>query len=388
MGRTRAGLLAGAARAFAEHGLRAQHDAVDRRRGRRREGDALQPLPDQGRGRRGAAGRRARPADRAGRRPARCEQALAALSDELGAHPVLRRLAETEPETLTALLAVGRRALGRADRAAGRGPAAWTTTARSWPARWLLGVVLQPGRSTTRHRHAGRLAAVAGLSRQPSGSDRVSTHPVGARPGVVCVTGAAVAPNRRGSASAAASSGPGDRLHGPRAGARRQAGEPLHSRRADAAAAPVRHARRAAWTTAEPVGADDARAGSRVLARRACGRPRRSRRAGGRRAGRAGRDRGSSRPIRPRTPVGGAEQPRPAARSRTARRSRPGEVVRSSPCRRGRRRAPRGWAGRRRPGCSSGRRPARRRPPARSRSLVGQGLERGPVGDAGRRAAR
>ena len=26
--------------------------------------------------------------------------------------------------------------------------------------RWLLGVVLQPGRSTTRHRHAGRLAAV------------------------------------------------------------------------------------------------------------------------------------------------------------------------------------------------------------------------------------
>jgi hypothetical protein len=26
--------------------------------------------------------------------------------------------------------------------------------------RWLLGVVLQPGRSTTRHRHAARLATV------------------------------------------------------------------------------------------------------------------------------------------------------------------------------------------------------------------------------------
>jgi hypothetical protein len=28
--------------------------------------------------------------------------------------------------------------------------------------RWLMGVVLQPGRSTTRHRHAERLAAVLG----------------------------------------------------------------------------------------------------------------------------------------------------------------------------------------------------------------------------------
>jgi hypothetical protein len=27
-------------------------------------------------------------------------------------------------------------------------------------AQWLLGVILQPGRSTTRHRHAARLAAV------------------------------------------------------------------------------------------------------------------------------------------------------------------------------------------------------------------------------------
>ena len=31
-------------------------------------------------------------------------------------------------------------------------------------ARWLLGVVLQPGRSTTRHRHAARLAAVLGAA--------------------------------------------------------------------------------------------------------------------------------------------------------------------------------------------------------------------------------
>ena len=70
---------------------------------------------------------------------------------------MLRRLAGTEPETLTALLAVD--------------PDAWAElTARLGAAlqvdddgaqlagRWLLGVVLQPGRSTTRHRHAGRLA--------------------------------------------------------------------------------------------------------------------------------------------------------------------------------------------------------------------------------------
>ena len=85
------------------------------------------------------------------------EQALAALSDELGAHPVLRRMAETEPEALVRLLAVD------ADRWAdltGRLAASLRVDADAAEiaARWLLGVVLQPGRSTARHRHAARLA--------------------------------------------------------------------------------------------------------------------------------------------------------------------------------------------------------------------------------------
>ena len=40
--------------------------------------------------------------------------------------------------------------------------------------RWLLGVVLQPGRSTARHRHAARLAAALGAA-QPRASERVRT---------------------------------------------------------------------------------------------------------------------------------------------------------------------------------------------------------------------
>ena len=89
-------------------------------------------------------------------------QALAVLADELGAHPVLRRLVETEPEVLVALL----------------GGASWgqligslaealdlDEDAAELAARWLLGVVIQPGRSTSRHRHAALLAAaIAGTA--------------------------------------------------------------------------------------------------------------------------------------------------------------------------------------------------------------------------------
>jgi AcrR family transcriptional regulator len=83
-------------------------------------------------------------------------QALASLSDELGAHPVLRRLAECEPEVLAGLLGTDRWA-ELTDRLA--------TVLRvdddgaELAGRWLLGVVLQPGRSTARHRQADRLAA-------------------------------------------------------------------------------------------------------------------------------------------------------------------------------------------------------------------------------------
>jgi AcrR family transcriptional regulator len=160
MNRTRAGLLAGAARAFAEHGLRRstmQSVAAA-------AGVAKATLYNHFRTKdEVAAALLAVEIDRLSALAASLprDQALAALSDELGAHPVLRRLAATEPETLTALLAVGAERwaeltarLGAALQVDGDGA--------ELAGRWLLGVVLQPGRSTTRHRHAGRLAAALG----------------------------------------------------------------------------------------------------------------------------------------------------------------------------------------------------------------------------------
>jgi AcrR family transcriptional regulator len=162
MNRTRAGLLAGAARAFAEHGLRrSTMQSVASAAGVakatlynhfRTKDDVVAALLSMEIDRLTAL---------ATSLP--LEQALASLSDEMGAHPVLRRLAETEPEVLTALLTVG--------------PERWADlTARlavalridvdsaELAARWLAGVVLQPGRSTTRHRHAARLAAALASS--------------------------------------------------------------------------------------------------------------------------------------------------------------------------------------------------------------------------------
>ena len=89
------------------------------------------------------------------------EQALAALADELGEHPVVRSLATLERESLSALLDLA--------------PEVWEAlTARlaavlgtdqegaALAARWLLGVLLQPGRSSARHRAAARLSAALG----------------------------------------------------------------------------------------------------------------------------------------------------------------------------------------------------------------------------------
>ena len=158
MNRTRAGLLAGASRAFAEHGLRRstmQSVAAA-------AGVAKATLYNHFRTKdEVAAELLANELDRLAALAAALPtaQALAALSDEMGAHPVLRRLAETEPETLTAMLAVG--------------PERWSELTERLAAalridddgaqivaRWLIGVAMQPGRSTTRHRHAARLAAV------------------------------------------------------------------------------------------------------------------------------------------------------------------------------------------------------------------------------------
>ncbi len=164
MNRTRAGLLAGAARAFAEHGLRRstmQSVAVA-------AGVSKATLYNHFRTKdEVTAALLAAELDRltavAAAQPA--DQALAMLSDELGVHPVLRRLAEAEPETLAAMLAVGPETWAELT---GRLAAALRVDGDSaeLATRWLIGVVLQPGRSTTRHRHAARLAAV--LVAEPS----------------------------------------------------------------------------------------------------------------------------------------------------------------------------------------------------------------------------
>ena len=157
MGRTRLGLLAGAAHAFAEHGLRRstmQSIAVA-------AGVAKATLYNHFRTKdQVAAALLAAELDRlvalASGLP--LDQALAALADEVSTHPVLRRLIDTEPEVVTALLAVDAE---RWAELTGRLAAALHLDAddAELTGRWLLGVVLQPGRSTTRRRHAARLAA-------------------------------------------------------------------------------------------------------------------------------------------------------------------------------------------------------------------------------------
>jgi AcrR family transcriptional regulator len=158
MGRTRAGLLDGAARAFAVHGLRATTmqsiaAAAGVAKGTlynhfRTKDEVARTLL--------ASELRRLAADAAGRPPA---EALAGLADELAGHAVLRRLRSSDPEVLVDLLAVpaDRWAELTADLAAVLGTEA---AAAELPARWLLGVVLQPGRSAARHRAAEQLAAV------------------------------------------------------------------------------------------------------------------------------------------------------------------------------------------------------------------------------------
>ena len=157
MGRTRRGLLAGAAQAFAEHGVRgtsmqAIAAAAGVAKGTlynhfRTKDDVLAVL---------LRAELDRLSDLV--TPLSRDQALAALADELGAHPVLRRLADDEPEVLAGLL------LSAGERWAdltGRLAAALRIEphAAELAARWLLGVVVQPGHALDRHRQAARLAA-------------------------------------------------------------------------------------------------------------------------------------------------------------------------------------------------------------------------------------
>jgi AcrR family transcriptional regulator len=156
-GRTRAVLVAGAARAFATHGLRAcTMQAVAAAAGVskatlynyfRTKDEVVRAL---------VAAELERLTSLAEQLPA--DAALAALADELGEHPVLRRLAASEPETLAALVDAGPEVWADLTR---RLAAALSTDedGAGIAARWLLGVALQPARSSARHRAAARITA-------------------------------------------------------------------------------------------------------------------------------------------------------------------------------------------------------------------------------------
>jgi AcrR family transcriptional regulator len=158
MGRTRAGLLDGAGRAFAERGLRGSTmQSVAAAAGVakatlynhfRTKDDVARAL---------LAAELDRLTALAGRLPPTA--ALTALADEVAAHPVLRRLADDEPAVLTALLTTTPQhwaALVRRLAVALRAEPTFAELA----ARWLLGLVLQPGETGVRRATAERLAGL------------------------------------------------------------------------------------------------------------------------------------------------------------------------------------------------------------------------------------
>jgi AcrR family transcriptional regulator len=156
MGRTRAGLLDGAVRAFAERGLRGstvQSVAAA-------AGVAKATLYNHFRTRNEVA--RALLAAELDRLTALAVglapgAALTALADEVAGHPVLRRIADDEPAVLTCLLATSpERWAELVDRLATALGA--DAAVAELAARWLLGLVLQPGEPAVRRATAERLA--------------------------------------------------------------------------------------------------------------------------------------------------------------------------------------------------------------------------------------
>jgi AcrR family transcriptional regulator len=158
MGRTRAGLLDGAARAFAERGLRrSTMQSIAAAAGVakatlynhfRTKDEVARALLAAELDRLGAVAADGPPAP-----------ALAVLADEVATHPVLRRLAGGEPEALTGLLAAPP---GRFEEVLDRLAAALRTDrdTAGIVARWLVGLVLQPGEAPARRAAAERLAVL------------------------------------------------------------------------------------------------------------------------------------------------------------------------------------------------------------------------------------
>ncbi|WP_245177204.1 TetR family transcriptional regulator [Geodermatophilus sp. DF01_2] len=162
MGRTRAGLLDGAARTFAGYGLRgstmqsvaaaagvAKATLYNHFRTKEEVARAL------------LAAELDRLSALAGELPP--DAALRVLADEVAGHPVLRRLARDEPDVLTGLLAAAPERwaehVSRLARALRVEP-----DAAELAARWLLGLVLQPGEPRIRRAGAARLAGLLAAS--------------------------------------------------------------------------------------------------------------------------------------------------------------------------------------------------------------------------------
>ncbi|RBY80694.1 TetR family transcriptional regulator [Geodermatophilus sp. TF02-6] len=156
MGRTRAGLLAGAALAFAGQGLR---------------GSTMQSVATAAGVAKATLYNHFRTKDELARALLAAEldrltalatelppaAALTALADEVAGHPVLRQLAHDEPAVLTGLLATTTEHWAElVARLAVALPA--DTAAAELVARWLLAVVLQPGDRPGRRAAAARLA--------------------------------------------------------------------------------------------------------------------------------------------------------------------------------------------------------------------------------------
>ena len=158
MNRTRLGLLEGAARAFAERGLRRstmQSIAAA-------AGVAKATLYNHFRTKDEVA--RALLAAELDRLTALtaglpAAAALTALADEVAGHPVLRRLADDEPAVLTGLLAASperwAELVGRLAGALGT-----DVDLAELGGRWLLGLVLQPGEPAVGRATAERLPAL------------------------------------------------------------------------------------------------------------------------------------------------------------------------------------------------------------------------------------
>lgn len=155
MGRTRRGLLDGAARAFAELGLRAATmQSIARAAGVakatlynhfRTKDDVARAL---------LAAELGRVCELARGRPA--TEALVVLAEEVARHPVLRRLRDSDPELLLRLLAAGEGGWsGVVDRIAATVPLAVADA--ELVGRWLVGLVLQPGTAQLRRQQAAAL---------------------------------------------------------------------------------------------------------------------------------------------------------------------------------------------------------------------------------------